>query len=329
MCTQITQNNTTHISEHYVYIYIRIYVCSHFVTNTWKNYRSRCLIAAYCPGPSLRFKDQELNQITHLAIVLWRDQPQQAVDIVVQCNRMRGHAIQTMIQLKSSIHPSVHQPKWPNSPSLGFARQLLVVEEDVTIELFEPWKSVHSRIRSVWMPPGGMSAQLRALRLITGDKAISSLLTKRLDTANIPESHRHFDFNLFFGPLSCTTCHDDQCEYQCASLCTQGHFSWPGKTGLFCTSATEVIRTTLASPGKRTKEIIQSATIANVKFFGPPGAVRCDQGCTRRCILNLCALSRRPCQPEKDSAPRLAFAAVPKPETVGEIISCTFPGSTS
>ena len=279
MCTQITQNNTTHISEHYMYIYIciYIYVCSHFVTNTWKNYRSRCLIAAYCPGPSLRFKDQELNQITHLAIVLWRDQPQQVVDIVVQCNRMRGHAIQTMIQLKSSIHPSVHQPKWPNSPSLGFARQLLVVEEDVTIELFEPWKSVHSRIRSVWMPPGGMSAQLRALRLITGDKAISSLLTKRLDTANIPESHRHFDFNLFFGPLSCTTCHDDQCEYQCASLCTQGHFSWPGKTGLFCTSATEVIRTTLASPGKRTKEIIQSATIATWSFsgrLGPSAAIK-------------------------------------------------------
>ena len=273
MCTQITQNNTTHISEHYMYIYI--YVCSHFVTNTWKNYRSRCLIAAYCPGPSLRFKDQELNQITHLAIVLWRDQPQQVVDIVVQCNRMRGHAIQTMIQLKSSIHPSVHQPKWPNSPSLGFARQLLVVEEDVTIELFEPWKSVHSRIRSVWMvacPP-------------SWGHCVSSQVIKPYPVSWLKDLIRP-TYLSHIGTLTLTffLVHCPAPLVMTINVNINVHHFAPKvtsldqvKTGLFCTSATEVIRTTLASPGKRTKEIIQSATIATWSFsgrLGPSAAIK-------------------------------------------------------
>lgn len=157
-----------------------------------------------------------------------------------------------------------------------------MVEEDVTIELFEPWN-----LGSRFTPKFGRYGCHPVACPPSWGHCVSSQVIKPYPVSWLKDLIRP-TYLSHIGPLTLTfflvhcpaplvmTIH----EYQFASLCIQGHFSWPGKTGLtglFCTSATEVIRTTLASPEKGPKKIIQSATSATWSFsgrLGPSAAIK-------------------------------------------------------
>ena len=100
---------------------------------SWAKSTWRCL-----RSPNLRFKDLELNQITHLALLVTRLGPTTGHGgNVTQFLAMpsKNDSAQELQFIQVCINPN----DFPATSGLSFVCELLVVEEDVTIELFEPW----------------------------------------------------------------------------------------------------------------------------------------------------------------------------------------------